>query len=207
MDERLSVRAIRQITTEKLSIEFSDGTELRSTLGALTQLRLYVGQELDEKRLDELRLVSQRALARDTALELVSRRPLSRRELCDKLRQKGVSEDAALYCANWLEERGFLNETEYAAALARHYSAKGYGEGRVRAELSRRGIPRELWDEALSDMPEPEDKLDRYIAARLKDPREPEQVRKISSALYRRGYGWEEIRSALRRFNADTEDN
>ena len=76
----------------------------------------------------------------------------------------------------------------------------------MRAELSRRGVDRELWDDTLEAMPENTDKLDRFIAARLTDPEDRDQVRKVSAALYRRGYSWEEIRSALRRFNAETEE-
>ena len=202
----MTVRAIRQTAPERLLVLLSDGTELPSTLGAVTELRLRVGQELDDTALEALRTVSRRALARDRALELISRRPMSRRELCDKLIQKGESEDTAAYCAAWLAERGLLDEAAYTAALARHYAARGYGEGRVRAELSRRGLPRELWEEALAAMPQPEDKLDRLIDARLKDPEDRSQVRKISNALYRRGYSWDEIRSALRRHGAGTEE-
>ena len=49
-------------------------------------------------------------------------------------------------------------------------------------------------------------KLDRFIAARLTDPDDQGQVRKISAALFRRGYSWEEIRSALRRFQGEAGD-
>jgi len=55
-------------------------------------------------------------------------------------------------------------------------------------------------------MPENTEKIDRFIAARLKDPEDREQIRKISAALFRRGFSWEEIREALSRFNAQTED-
>ena len=49
-------------------------------------------------------------------------------------------------------------------------------------------------------------KIDKFIASRLKDPNDRDQRRKVSAALYRRGFSWEEIRSALRRFDAQTED-
>ena len=55
-------------------------------------------------------------------------------------------------------------------------------------------------------MPEGTDKLDRFNAARLTDPDDQGQVRKISAALFRRGYSWEEIRSALRRFQGEAGD-
>ena len=203
----MTVTAIRQLSPGRLCVELEDGSQIRTTLGVVTELRLYAGRELDEEAVEALRSASRRALARELSLEIVSRRPLSSKELRDKLLQKGADENTALYCVQWLTENGFLDDARYAESVVRHYAAKGYGAGRVRAELSRRGIDRELRDEALSAMPESDDKLDRFIEARLRDPEDREQIQKISSALCRRGYSWEEIRSALRRHSAQTEDD
>lgn len=202
----MTVTAIRQPSPGRLIVSFDNGEELRSTLGAVTELRLYSGRELDEAEFEAFRSLSARSLARERALELISRRSMSRKELMDKLISKGEAEDVAEYCAGWLEENGFIDEERYAQQIARHYAAKGYGAGRVRAELSRRGLDRELWDTAMAAMPAGDEKLDRFIASRLKDPEDRDEIRKISSALYRRGYPWEEIRSALARYNAPQEE-
>lgn len=202
----MTVTAIRQTSPGRLIVSFDNGEEIRSSLGAVTELRLYSGRELDEAALEEFRRLSARSLAREKALELISRRSMSRKELMDKLISKGESEDVAQYCARWLEENGFIDEHRYAQQIARHYAAKGYGAGRVRAELNRRGLSRELWDEAFEAMPEGDDKLDKFIASRLKDPEDRDEVRKVSNALYRRGYSWEEIRSALARHSAMQEE-
>lgn len=202
----MTVTAIRQTSPGRLIVSFDNGEELRSTLGAVTELRLYSGRELDEAEFEAFRSLSARSIAREKALELISRRSMSRKELTDKLTAKGEAEDVAEYCAGWLEENGFIDEERYAQQIARHYAAKGYGAGRVRAELSRRGLDRELWDAAMAAMPAGDEKLDRFIASRLKDPEDRDEVRKISSALYRRGYSWEEIRSALARYNAPQEE-
>lgn len=197
---------MRQTSPGRVTVTLCGGEEIKTTLNVVTDLRLYAGRELDGEELKELRAASASALARNRAMELLSRRPMSEKELIDKLIRKGEDEETAADCARWLRENGFLNDESYAAAVARHYAAKGYGPGRVRAELSRRGVDRELWDDTLEAMPENTDKLDRFIAARLTDPEDRDQVRKVSAALYRRGYSWEEIRSALRRFNAETEE-
>lgn len=202
----MTVTAIRQTSPGRLIVSFDNGEELRSTLGTVTELRLYSGRELDEAEFEAFRSLSARSLARERALELISRRSMSRKELMDKLISKGEAEDVAEYCAGWLEENGFIDEERYAQQIARHYAAKGYGAGRVRAELSRRGLDRELWDTAMAAMPAGDEKLDRFIASRLKDPEDRDEIRKISSALYRRGYSWEEIRSALARYNAPQEE-
>ena len=206
MENTFIVSAMRQTSPGRVTVTLCGGEEIKTTLNVVTDLRLYAGRELDGEELNELYRASRSALARNRAMELLSRRPMSEKELVDKLIRKGEDEETAADCARWLRENGFLNDESYAAAVARHYAAKGYGPGRVRAELSRRGVDRELWDDTLEAMPENTDKLDRFIAARLTDPEDRDQIRKVSAALYRRGYSWEEIRSALRRFNAETEE-
>ena len=206
MEHNYIVSAMRQTSPGRVTVTLCGGEKIKTTLNVITDLRLYSGRELDGEELKELRAASASALARNRAMELLSRRPMSEKELIDKLIRKGEDEETAADCARWLRENGFLDDESYAAAVARHYAAKGYGPGRVRAELSRRGVDRQLWDGTIEAMPENSEKMDRFIAARLTDPEDREQVRKVSAALYRRGYSWEEIRSALRRFNAETEE-
>jgi regulatory protein len=201
------VTAIKQSSPGRFVVEFDGGETLRSTLEAVTDARLYVGMELDEEAFEELKRSSSKALDRQKALEMLSRRPYSRRELKDKLLRRGTDEQSADECISWLNEHGFLDDGEYAGAVARHYSAKGYGAGRVKTELRRRGIERELADETLAELPENTEKIDAYIARRLSDPKDRDSVRKIGAALFRRGYSWEEIRAALRRFDTETEED
>lgn len=189
-----------------LIVSLDGGEEIKTSLGAVTEMRLYTGRELDEEQLSRLKYLSDRDRARAKGLELISRRMLSVKELEQKLVQKGISEEAARDCALWLQENRFLDDEAYASALARHYSAKGYGALRLRHELSRRGVERELWDDAVEHMPENTDKIDKFIAARLKDSSDREQINKVSAALFRRGFSWEEIRQALSRFDADAEE-
>lgn len=199
------ITALKQTSPEHVTVCLEDGGEIRSTLGVVTELRLFRGRDLDPEALEQLALQSGRARAREKALQYVSQRQMSARELGRKLREKGFDEETADYCVAWITERGLLNEESYAAAIVRHYAAKGYGAGRIRQELMRRGLERELWEEALASLPEDTAKLDHFIAQRLKDPDDRDAVRKLSAALFRRGFSSEEIRSALSRFETSVE--
>ena len=201
------VTALKQSSPGRFTVEFDGGVSLRSTLDAVTDARLYVGMELEDEAFEAFRRSSSRSLDRQKALEMLSRRPYSRRELKDKLLRRGTDEQSAEDCVDWLCERGFLDDGEYAGAVARHYAAKGYGAGRVKSELRRRGIEREQAEDTLSALPENTEKLDAYIARRLRDPSDRDSVSKISAALFRRGYSWEEIRTALRRFDSMIEED
>lgn len=197
-----TINALRQSAGECLVIALDSGEEIAATVGLAAELRLFAGKTLEEAELDELRSSAALALCKNRALELLSYRPMSARELRDKLVQKGETPDNAAAAADWLRDRGFLDDARYAGMVVRHYAGKGYGEGRVRQELRRRGIPGDLWEEALEELPESGEKLDAFLASRLKDPEDRAQVQKVSAALLRRGYSWEEIRAALARFRA-----
>jgi len=200
------ITEIKKTSPGRLSVIFEDESEIKSTLNVVSDLRLFSGKYMDEEQIAELRALSSRCIAREKALEYISRRRMSCRELEKKMLDKGHDEETAAYCVDWLLQNGFLNDESYAGAVVRHYAAKGYGPGRIRAELSRRGIDRELWDTAFEEMPGDTSKIDKFIASRLSDPTDRAQVQKVSAALYRRGHSWEDIRRALRRFSADCEE-
>ena len=200
------IRALRQTSGERVSIELSSGEEIKATLSLAAELRLYAGKVLEDAELQALRASAALSLCKTRAVELLSYRPMSAKELQDKLTQKGESPDSAAAAVDWLCEKGLLHDGRYAGMVVRHYAAKGYGESRVRQELQRRGVPRELWEEALRELPEPEDKLDAYLASKLKDPGDRAQVQKVSAALIRRGFSWEEIRAALARYRDGMEE-
>jgi regulatory protein len=128
--------------------------------------------------------------------------PHSEKELRSKLTEKGCTQgDIDEVCALCLDY-GFLDDQEYGAMIVRHYAAKGYGLGRIKTELNRRGVPKELWDEALEQLPEDTEMIDRLLAAKLRgrDLSDRAQWDKAANALFRRGYSWSEIRAAMERY-------
>ena len=199
------ISALRQTSPEQVTVCLEDGREIRATVGVVAELRLYAGRGLEEQELQQLRSSASVALCRNRAMELLSYRPMSCRELRDKLIRKGEDEGCADAAVQWLAEHGLLDDARYAGMVVRHYAGKGYGAGRVRQELQRRGLPRELWEDALAEIPDPDERLDAFLSSRLKDPDDRAQVQKISAALLRRGFSWEEIRAALARFRAESD--
>ena len=143
--------------------------------------------------------------ARKRALRLLEKRDYSRKMLLDKLTEKGVSDEDAAEVADWLCKVGAVSDARYAELVVRHYAGKGYGERRIIEELYRRGISRELWEEALSQMPETEDAVYRLLTNRLRGGSAPEEIRKARSYLLRRGYSWEEICVALEQYQRSEE--
>lgn len=142
----------------------------------------------------------------EKAVSLLNYRAHSRKELSDKLKHKTGCKDAELEeVLDRLEELGFLNDRTYASSVVRSCARKGYGVQRAFSELARRGIPKELREEALADMPETNGTLEQLIRGRLRNPSNRDEVRKVSAAMVRRGYTWDEIRHAIERVGAEAE--
>jgi len=157
---------------------------------------------------EEKKTISSPEAAKQKALALLDKRDYSRKELLRKLTEKGISDADANAALDRLCELGFVDDARYAPIVMRHYAARGYGRRRVAQELQRRGIPKELWDEALSQMPEQDEELDRLLRSRLRgaDPDDRAALKKAADALLRRGYGWDEINEAVERLRSAREE-
>ena len=186
-----------------------DGNILRVSEQEMVSFSLYAGMELTEELQQALTASARKSVAKAKALYYLSSRPLSRKELVDKLtarprerdKEPLADEELAQEIADRLEELGYLNDASYATTIVRHYGAKGYGERKVRDELYRRGIPRDLWDEALETAVDPEDGIDAFLQKKFRGAMPDDKERKrASDALARRGYSWSDISAGLRRY-------
>lgn len=189
----------------RILIYFEEGNLLKATEKEVLEFSLYPGRVLSGE--EEMRLMRAAGLSRSRAraAEMIGARALSRKELCRRLVEKGESEENAAAAADWLEEIGALDDLGYAKSVARHYSALGYGPAKLRDEFYRRGVPRELWEEAMTaETGDSAEAIDRYIAAKLRGKVLDEKLRRrICDGLRRRGFAWEDIKSALRRMDAE----
>lgn len=172
------------------------------------EARLRVGMELDDEELHELLQKSDAARAKEKALCLLEHRPHAKRELERKL-SRTVGEEAAQAAADRMEELGLVDDADYAARLAQELARKGYAFSRTVQELVRRGVDRELAQEAAREAsPDPEEAIRRLIQRKYERRLGDEKGRRQpAAALQRLGYRWEEIRSALREFDGDPEEN
>ena len=190
---------------ERVLVYLEGGDLLRITESELLHFALYVGLDIDDRTVVELQQSGARSETRVRAANMVSARPLSRKELAKKLREKGAAEADAESACDWLEGIGALNDAEYAAMLVRHYGGMGYGEAKLRDELYRRGVPRELWEEALTQSPDPQESICRVIAQKTKGRALDEKGRRrLSDMLLRRGFSRRDVRAALASFYENT---
>ena len=192
----------------RVLVFLEDGACLKITEQELLDFGLRSGDELDEAALGRLKEAAGVSNTKATAADLIGKRAMSRRDLERKLREKGASEAEARYAAEWLEAIGALNDAEYAAALVRHCAQLGYGPARVREKLYEKGVPRELWEEALEELPADGGQVEDFLRSKLRGriPDEKEK-RRLTNALLRRGFPWGEVKAAWRRMGEEIQED
>lgn len=189
-------------------LHMEDGTLLKVTENEVLRFALRSGMELEEETLAAITVSGRESGAKNRAARMVGARPLSRKELIRRLTDKGEDPAHAQAAADWLEDMGAINDAEYAANVVHHYSTRGYGERRLKDELYRRGVPRELWEDALAQADAPEAGIDTYLQSKLGGrEQDPKALKKAADGLLRRGYAWPDIQAGLRRLGAELENS
>ena len=192
----------------RVLVFLEDGACLKITEQELLDFGLRSGDELDEEALGRLKEAAGLSNTRAAAADLIGKRAMSRRDLERKLQEKGASEAEVRYAAEWLEAIGALNDREYAAALVRHCGDMGYGPARAREKLYEKGVPRELWEEALEELPADGGQVEAFLRSKLRGriPDEKEK-RRLTNALLRRGFPWGEVKDAWRRMGEEIQED
>ena len=204
----MRVEAIEQTRSPqgKLRVRFDNGESLLILPAAIAELGLYAGMELPDAAMDSIKETCGAASARERAVRIVSAASVTKTELQRRLVQKGETEEHAEEAVAWLSELHLLDDRQTAAQIVRSGAARGYGAARIRQMLYEKRVPKELWDEALEQLPPQDDAIDIFLQRRFrgKTPDRTE-IKRATDALLRRGHSWEDIRRALSRYASEEE--
>ena len=162
---------------------------------------IYAGRKVDDAELERLRIDAGKMSAKMRAVRIVTASDVSKRDLKQRLIQKGEDPAQAEEAVAWMSELDLVDDARTAQILARRCAARGYGLARAKQMLYEKRIPKEYWDEALEDYP---DQLD-HITSQLKkcDLSDPKSVKKAVDALMRRGHSYSMIKKAMSALSAD----
>ena len=119
------------------------GTEEQShvLLGAFLPFEVAVGDRLCAEEYEEFVRGAESSAAAYKGADLLDLGDHSQKMLCDKLRRKGFSAEAAERACSYLAKKGMLREGDYMVRCMEYLCAKKrYGPMRIRAELIRKGI-------------------------------------------------------------------
>ena len=185
---------------------FDDASKLKIPPFLAVQFDLYPQKELSDEVYAELREAADRERVHQRAVRIISACAISEQGLYRRLIEKGEREEDASEAVAWLKELRLLDDRKTAEQIVRSAAAKGYGRARAEHMLYEKRIPRELWEEALTHLPQSDDAIDRFVHQRLDGRNLDEKlIKRTLDALIRRGYSWQEARSALFRYRETCE--
>lgn len=190
----------------RYTVRFDDGSQLRLYRQSVEDFGIYTGMELSRERYDALVKNASQVSAKMRAVRIVSAANVSKKELQSRLVRKGEDPRQAENAVAWLSDLKVLDDGATAEAIVRSCVAKGYGLARAKQMLYEKRIPRELWEAALEDYPDQEEKIIDFLKTRLAGSQDPKAQKRAIDALLRRGHSYGAIRQALRSLSLDTED-
>ena len=171
------------------------------------------GSEVTPEQLEELLTESARRKMMNKALDLLSLRDYSRRELSDKLVTKawekkeqkdmdlGSLKQQASDICDRLEELGLLNEERFARSYVdelirrKHLSRSG-----LKTALIQKGVQRDIIETVLEEVDvDPVEQIRELLATKFKnrDLSDEKQKSRTVNALLRLGYRYNEIHAAM----------
>lgn len=175
-----------------------DGTRLGLYRQTVEDFGLYPGMELSEQEHKRLLGAAGQMSAKMRAVRIVSAADVSRQELEQRLVRKGEDPEQAKAAVEWMGALGLVDDRAVARNLVRSAAAKGYGLARAKQTLYEKRIPKELWQEALEDYPDQEERIRAFLESRLDADSGEKEVKRAVDALIRRGHSYGDIRKALK---------
>ncbi len=166
---------------------------------------LYPGMEMTDDEYKKLRTAAGQMSAKMRAVRIVSASSVSKRDLEQRLIQKGEDPKQAKEAVQWMSDLDLLDDRKTAEQIVHRCISKGYGLARAKQALYEKRIPKELWDEALADYPDQLDAIVSYLRSHLSDEPEDKELRKAIDALLRRGHNYSQIRKALQMLSCDSD--
>lgn len=113
---------------------------------------LRVGMEVDDEALNELIANSKLDEGKKQALDLLSRKSYTTKQLETKLSQK-VGQEAAQSAIERMSDLGLVNDEDYAHQYVMElFRYKLYGRKRIAQKLYERGIPKAIAEDALAEL-------------------------------------------------------
>lgn len=187
-------------------VRFDDGSILRLYRQTLEDFSLYSGMELSREQYRAICAASEQLSAKMRAVRIISATNVSKRDLESRLIRKGEKPADAKQAVGWLEDLALLDDEKTAQQIVTSCISKGYGCARAKQMLYEKRIPRELWEQALEDYPDQQERISAFLKSRLTDESDQREIKRAVDALLRRGHSYGAIRRALSELSFESDE-
>ncbi|MCJ7497076.1 MAG: RecX family transcriptional regulator [candidate division Zixibacteria bacterium] len=167
---------------------------------------LKIGEELDQKKIDQILESEVKKESKDAALKFLSYRMRSEKEVRDKLKKKEFAQDVIEEVIEDLRRVNLIDDYSFASAFVRDkISNKPQGKILLKQELWKKGIKEETIEKVLKEYFEDEDE-ELNLAKKLLEKRKKRYEnldknvakRRMMSFLLRRGFSYKIVKQVLK---------
>ncbi len=187
-------------------VQFSDGSVMRLYRQTVEDFALYSGMELDESQLEALQTAAGQMSAKMRAVRIVSASSVSKKDLEQRLIQKGEKPAQAKEAVAWMADLDLLDDRKTAEQVVSRCVSRGYGLARAKQALYEKRIPKEYWDDALADYPDQSEMIMEFLKSRLDSQSNQKDIKRVVDALLRKGHSYGTIRRQLDQLDFETEE-
>ena len=176
------------------ALELSDWT--------IGKLGLHTGEDLDEDTIDKIKSTEAETQAKNNAVNYLSYRQRSSKEMVDHLIKKGFTRACAEEVTRQLQSARMMNDLEFARVFVRdRLKRKPTGRALLRMQLLARGIPSSMADTVLADLISPQNQQASALQAAMRKIQitrsstinldDEKQKKRLLDFLLRRGFSYE----------------
>lgn len=186
----------------------SDGSEVLLDNDVVFEKSLQKGLEIDEKYLEELKLLSDYLRAKSRAVWYLDRSAHTEKGLYDKLVRAGFSKQACAKVIARFIEVGLLDDKRYAENYAERLMDANVSKREAVQKMLQKGVPYDLAKQVLEETESDEDtQIRNLIEKKYRSKLQSENgAKKVFDALARKGFSFSAIREALKSYIEELED-
>ncbi|NWF88783.1 MAG: regulatory protein RecX [Ignavibacteriaceae bacterium] len=190
----------KKVGKNKVELEFDIQNKIVLSYETFLKFQLKLKQEISQEYFNQLIEEDNKFVIKQIALGYLARRLHSKHEIRVKLKQKRFDSESIEKIIHELEEKKYLNDENFAYTFVdEKVRGMNWGRNKIRAELTRRGIPADIIDaitrerfsedsEITAGMELAKKKLDRL----MKRKADPNKIKtSVLSFLTSRGYSYE----------------
>ncbi|MEI6552843.1 MAG: regulatory protein RecX [Actinomycetes bacterium] len=152
------------------------------------------------------------SIANTIALNALVTRAKSKGELLAHLKKRGIEDDVAQATIFRLQEKGLINDSEFAKAWTQsRHTSKKLSKRIIAGELRTRGVDQSSIDEALDEIDDESEYRTAFSLGMKKyntmSRLQPEvQIRRIQSLLQRKGFSFPTIARVIRELDVQSDE-
>lgn len=199
------------------TVELDTGEQFNLVIDIVAKYKLAKGQTLDAKHFNEILQEQKLIDAKNIALNFVSYKQRTRKEVIQKLHQKHFSENDIQNAIKFLEDFGYIDDRSFAKNFAKLcIEQKKYSIPRIKQLLFQKGIDKDIIEEVLKDLSQGTEEFDNALSIGLKKLKQLERqgkdkaIQRVAQYLRTKGFSWEIIEKVCNNLqkgtNAYTDD-